>query len=400
MQTKRSYGSGSLNVRSLTPPAAAPGTGCGATQAGKRIKRRLGPVRERGASVGLSRAEAETELRRQIAERHPSDDRVVPSHVRLTVGGVGSILLERQLVAGRAASTRRALEVVLRCHLVPFFGERSLASIERHDVDRLMAHLLAQGKAPKTCQNVRGDLAAICNYAVREGWLARSPVPGSITPQVAECDDLRFLSVEQVHQLARLGPPAEDELDAIGRRKRIGSRELARVEGDLYLVAALTGMRQGELLGLDFAQVDFEAQVIRVVRQWHAHERVFGPTKGKRKRWVPMGRVVAEVIARRSLERDGSGLVFADELGEPLSRHRISGPRFAEACRRAGVPIVTFHELRHTFGTQMARSGADVGRIQFWMGHQHLVTTERYMHYAPAADEAALIDAAFARAEH
>lgn len=55
-----------------------------------------------------------------------------------------------------------------------------------------------------------------------------------------------------------------------------------------------------------------------------------------------------------------------------------------------------FHDLRHTFGTTMARAGKDVRTIQAWMGHADLATTQLYMHYAPKVQDAADIDAAFA----
>src|SRR5205823_1433906 len=144
-------------------------------------------------------------------------------------------------------ATMRAFEINVRVHLVPFFRERDLSQITRTDIDALMAKLLADGKSAKTARNVRGDLAHICNHAVREGWLTSNPVTGAIRPKGIDegGEDLRFLDVESVYQLVRLGPQ-DDEL---GRE----------VERDLYLVAAMTGMRQGELLGLACGQVDFTA---------------------------------------------------------------------------------------------------------------------------------------------
>ena len=59
------------------------------------------------------------------------------------------------------------------------------------------------------------------------------------------------------------------------------------------------------------------------------------------------------------------------------------------------LPTFSFHDLRHTFGTTMARQGVPVGTIQAWMGDADLATTQLYMHYAPAARDAAIIDAAF-----
>ena len=71
--------------------------------------------------------------------------------------------------------------------------------------------------------------------------------------------------------------------------------------------------------------------------------------------------------------------------------------RYRKALIAADLaPSFGFHDLRHTFGTTMARQGVPLGTIQAWMGHADLATTQLYMHYAPAAHDAAMIDAAFA----
>jgi integrase len=70
--------------------------------------------------------------------------------------------------------------------------------------------------------------------------------------------------------------------------------------------------------------------------------------------------------------------------------------RYRKALVTAGLSAAfSFHDLRHTFGTTMARQGVPVGTIQAWMGHADLATTQLYMHYAPKQNDAADIDAAF-----
>ena len=131
----------------------------------------------------------------------------------LTVKTVGDLIGERQRVAGRRPATIRAFEVNVRVHLVPFFGDRGLAEITRGDVDALMASMLARGKSAKSARNVRGDLAHIFNHAMREGWL-QAESRGRCCPAkrwtTRAGQDLRFLDVESVYQLARLGPQDDD----------------------------------------------------------------------------------------------------------------------------------------------------------------------------------------------
>jgi len=99
---------------------------------------------------------------------------------------------------------------------------------------------------------------------------------------------------------------------------------------------------------------------------------------------------------QRSRWRDERDLVFA----HPLTGHVIDASklrkRFRAAVARAGVHDLTFHELRHTFGTRMAAAGAPLRSIQAWMGHADASTTEIYSHYAPdPAGEAGFAERAF-----
>lgn len=89
--------------------------------------------------------------------------------------------------------------------------------------------------------------------------------------------------------------------------------------------------------------------------------------------------------------------VFADPLtGRPVARTPMMR-RYRAALGASGLDVgFRFHDLRHTFGTSMARAGEPVTTIQAWLGHGDLKTTQRYMHYAPAADEAERVERAFA----
>jgi integrase len=73
--------------------------------------------------------------------------------------------------------------------------------------------------------------------------------------------------------------------------------------------------------------------------------------------------------------------------------------RFKAACREAGVPEITFHQLRHTFATRLATSGQPLRAIQEFLGHADMKTTQIYAHYAPSAHEVAMVNEAFREAD-
>jgi integrase len=164
--------------------------------------------------------------------------------------------------------------------------------------------------------------------------------------------------------------------------------------------AAMTGLRQSELLGLRWRDVDREAQRIRVrntfVRGEHSTD---GKSDLCTRRSVPMTDRLAGELDRwsqRTEYRGDGDLVFAHpQSGSPLDRSKVS-KRFKAACRAASVNEVEFHDLRHTFATRVAASGQPLRTIQEFLGHADSKTTQIYSHYAPPKHEIEMVNDAFA----
>jgi integrase len=160
----------------------------------------------------------------------------------------------------------------------------------------------------------------------------------------------------------------------------------------------MTGLRQGELLGLRWRDVDFAARKVRVVSPFVRGE--FGDPKSEGSgRSVPMAERVAVALAglreQSAYSADGDLVFCHPESGHPLDRSKLIR-RFKAALARAEVHPITFHELRHTFGTRMAAAGTPLRTLQHWMGHADAKTTQVYAHCQPAEQEADAVDRAFA----
>jgi len=163
----------------------------------------------------------------------------------------------------------------------------------------------------------------------------------------------------------------------------------------IYLTAAFTGLRMGELLALRWRDVDFHGQTIRVRASYY--NGVLTTPKSGKVRAVPMASDVAAALARLGRREYWVGdddLVFAGETGCYLDGSALRR-RYKVALMTAGLRQLRFHDLRHTFGTRMI-ARADIRRAQEWMGHADIQTTMRYLHYAPREDDAKLVDEAFA----
>ena len=344
-----------------------------------QVKRRVGPKRIPSTRDGLTRTQAEAELRRLIG----STDTATLQRERVTVEEVGALLIEHRRGQGRKRTTIEAYDSMIRVHLVPFFAGRTLERIGRREIQALIAHMMRTGSSAKTTRNALGILHSIFEYARREGWVQSNPCTLVDKPRVGDGDpDIRFLEPEEIEALLR-GVPDDD---------------LGRVERRMYLAAAMTGMRQGELLALRWRDVDWPALRVRIRRNFVRGE--FGTPKSKRSsRSVPLAVRLAGELDRLHQEtpyRRDDDLVFAHpHTGKPIDRSRVL-KRFKAALKRGEVRSVRFHDLRHTFGTRMAAQGVPMRALQEMMGHRDFKTTLIYADYAPSAREAEWVEAAFA----
>jgi integrase len=390
---RRSYGTGSLFEYR--------GAWYGKWRVGDRqIKRKLGAIRPPGSRDGLTRKQAESALRRVM-----SQERLPPPEERMTVAEVGQHYVAYLRDRGRKRSTLGDYESAIRVHFAPAFGDRPIDRIASAHVESYVARKVREGKAPKTVRNHLGLLHSLFTFAEKRGWARDNPCKHVEAPASTNADaDIRFLDEAELAALLS----AVDELHArvrdpeSGRTTRANAlRCVYRLDRVLYLTAALTGLRQGELLGLRWRDIDWTAARIRVRRAWVRGE--MGTPKSKRSsRSVPMAQGLARELRAHydlSAYQADDDLVFAHpDTGAPLDRSKLL-KRFKTAAKRAGLGSeVRFHDLRHTFGTRMAAAGTPMRTLQEWMGHRDFKTTLTYADYAPSEREADLIERAFAGA--
>ena len=219
--------------------------------------------------------------------------------------------------------------------------------------------------------------------------------------------NIQFLTVSELEAVLRAIPdeavtrsPASTRRGSAGSAPPIPPDVLGPVIRVAVLAAAMTGLRESELLGLRWRDVDWNAQRIRVRNAWVRGEHsAEGKSDRSTRRSVPMADRLARELDRwsqRTLYRADDDLVFAHpQSGRPLDRTKLSR-RFKEACADASVRVVRFHDLRHTFATRLAASGQPMRTIQEFLGHADSKTTQIYAHYAPSAHEVEMVNAAFA----
>lgn len=374
---KRSYGTGQLMVKR---DAQGRESWYGRWRVGRRrVNRKLGLKRVTGSREGLTRSQAERQLQRVI----DVELRAV-ADVRMTVGEAGELLIDHLESLGRKRSTVGEYRSYLRVHLAPFFAATELDKVTPARIEAFIAAERRAGLSTKSILNYLGLLHSIFEFAQRRGFAASNPCKHVDKPErPGATEDVRFLDTTELDALVAAVPD-----DGRGPTERA-----------IYLAAAMTGLRQGELLGLRWRDIDWAAGRLRVRQSFVRGE--FGTPKSRRStRSVPLADEVAGELERhfqRSVFVDDADLVFCHpETGAPMDRSRLL-KRFKAAGHRAGLDQVRFHDLRHTFGTRMAAAGVPLRTLQEWMGHRDFKTTLIYADYQPNAHERELVRRAFAR---
>jgi integrase len=243
------------------------------------------------------------------------------------------------------------------------FFRRVAANLGNPDLDMLTLDYLRAWKlrmgtrlAPSTLARYLGLLSATLRYAVANGWMRENPLTHLRRPKEPE-PRTRFLSAEERHRL----------LTAC-RRSR------SPLLYPLVVLALSTGGRKNELCRLRWPEVDFERRVVRFLR-----------TKTKRPRSAPLLGEAHALLHRLFVARAaGVAWVFPNPTGLRPWNHQAA---WITARRKADLQDFRFHDLRHTFASDMAMSGASLRDIAEVLGHARLNQTMRYAHLLPSHTE-------------
>lgn len=262
--------------------------------------------------------------------------------------------------------TRAGYESLLRRHLLPRFGDRTLASIEPVEVREWVAELARELSASQTRQAYR-LLKAVLGAAVESRYIARNPCVGVKLPRLPR-EEMHFLTEAELEDLA----------DAAGPYRI------------LVHVLGYGGLRWGEATALRRGRCDVlrpRLEVVEAVTEVSG-ELHYGEPKTYERRSVALPAFLREELGYHlaaSVPDDPQALVFTDPDGEPLRHHRFYRPVFKKAVRKAGLPEgLRIHDLRHTCAALLIASGANVKAVQKHLGHSSAtVTLDRYGHLYP-----------------
>jgi integrase len=264
------------------------------------------------------------------------------------------------------ANTRRKNDSHIRNHIEPRWGDVPLDGVEKLDVQEWIADMQRAKVGAATIGEAVAHFGTILQAAADHGLIRGNPARGVDLPERPR-QPFRILTDDEVATLLKV-LTGQDE-----RMVRLAWR---------------LGPRWGEVTGLHGHRVVVDRRELHVVEVLTRHDGVKAYPKSKKsRRTLPFTDTDAEALKVQLDGRDPKGLVFAADNGQPLDYSNWRRRVWVPAVREAGlaVPLPTFHDLRHTCASNLIADGVDVASVQAFMGHESLLTTQRYVHAAPSA---------------
>lgn len=265
---------------------------------------------------------------------------------------------ETYVVPNNKYSEQRTKKYILSASLVPYFGAMAIDSITTMHIEQYKAQLIKEANVtPKTINN-RLTVLHKCLHTAYEwyGFDGRPPEIKWLKCPPSKTDYLSFQECELLLSCSE------------------------GVVRELILMALRTGMRQGELRGLQWSSIDWHNRNIIVRHSRDDYRKTLGSPKSNRERVIPLDVDLYEMIYRR---KKATGYVFLDVDEQPFDNKRLSR-RLARVCKKAGIRKIGWHTLRHTFATQLSMLGTPLNTVQTLLGHSTIATTMRYAHTAPS----------------
>ncbi len=255
------------------------------------------------------------------------------------------------------SSTYDRYEQIVRLHALPALGRIPLARLTPQHLQRLYAEKLAAGLSPRSVPRNVADL---------------------VTPPRGQRLQMSCLSPEQARTL--LAVASGDRLEAV------------------YALAVTTGMRRGEILALQWKNVDLETgslQVVGTLQRTKEGLSIAEPKTDKSRRQVALSATAVQALRKHRAAQASQrlllgaawqdfDLVFSNDVGGPMEPANLIRRSFQPLLKRAGLPQIRFHDLRHTAATLMLSQSIHPKIVSEMLGHSQVnITLDLYSHVTP-----------------
>jgi len=350
---------------------------------------RTGKRRQQWYTVKGTKKDAERELREKLRSLE-TGAYIKPQ--RISLGEYLKHWVDSYAVMHTSPRTAEGYKGIVNGYLIPALGGIPLCELQPRHLEKYYADALSHGRldgkgglSARTVLHLHRVLSQALSHAVKQGLLARNVAQAVVAPRPGR-SQMTTLSAADVPKF----------LDAARKTPFYV----------LFYTALYTGMRRGELLGLRWCDIDLGKATISVVQTLH---RLSGgkfvirePKSPHSRRMVALSPSVAELLRGYHAEQEakrlllgtaltGQDLVFAHPDGSPLDPSTITHA-FGKLIKKAGLPHIRFHDLRHTHATLMLKWGVHPKIVSERLGHANIgITLDTYSHVVPGLQEAAAL---------
>jgi len=252
-------------------------------------------------------------------------------------------------------------------HLKPYFGVTQINRINNYDsVERYIQHCQDKGMTTAMLKKSLVTLGAIFAYACKKRYVAYNPVRDIEKPRgqstQEEAKDITILTPEQIRALLEAAPDIKSKT--------------------LFMIAVLTGMRQGEILGLKWDDIDWTTGQAQVKRTFN-YKRFYEPKSKTSKRKIDLApQLIAQLKEwQLACPPNNLDLVFPNGEGKPIDASNLIHRIFSPALKKAKLPKIRWHDLRHCYASLLIDQSESPKYIQTQMGHSSInVTFDIYGH--------------------
>ncbi len=331
--------------------------------------------------LGKTQGETKAKLKQAIQENTEVDTIRAEQY---TVGQWMDVWFENYAKIKVRPSSHQTYRGYIENHIKPNIGKiplNKLSSLQlqklykklltKGRIDRIEAKTQPKGLSPKTVRNINQVISSAMDFAKRQKLISSNPTDGCALPKL-EHREMKTLPAEQLTSFLR------------------EARESGVFE--MYYIELATGLRRGELLGLKWEDLDLQQGSLRVQRQVSRinGEVVEAPLKTKNSyRTISLGADAVEILKEQRKKCGGNTYVFSSPTGGPISPDSVLH-MLHRVLKRAGLPKVRFHDLRHTFATLALQNGVDIKTVSGMLGHFSAgFTLDTYAHVTTAAQREA-----------
>ena len=245
--------------------------------------------------------------------------------------------------------------------VIPHFGAADISSISLIEIEKLKHGLVDHGLNPKTINKVMTMVRQIFIFALDRGYVSVLPFSKSLLLKTYN-KGFKFYEESEIHQLLR------------DRNQHIWP---------IVFLAIHSGMRLGEILGLCWDKVSFSSGRIEILRTLGARGVIQNRTKSGKARYFPLSPKMAEFFRELQRRQQNPQFVFVNDSGEAFNPDHFCQRYFHPYCKRLGVRLLRFHDLRHTFASHFMMKGGNIWELKELLGHHDFEMTQIYAHLSP-----------------